>query len=209
MHVSATRVYRKLRPSDLPEIRRHLLGLSPEDRYLRFHRRMGDEEVVRYAYAINWFTGVLIGCFVAGRLRGMVEISFDRLFLSRAGEASLSVEGAWQAHGVGLNLLQRARRAAANRGLDRLVLYYLPENTRIMRMIRTFGGTIDYTEKAGVVPVGPFSTLTLCAETADEISAFASICYGMPRFPWPPEIEPGHARLRQRPEPSQPAAVGG
>lgn len=208
MSVFATKVYRKLRPTDLPEIRRHLLALSAEDRYLRFHQRMGDAEMIRYCDGINWFTGVLIGCFVDVRLRGMVEIGFSRSIFPTIGEASLSVDGDWQQQGIGLSLLQRARTVAANRGLRRLVLYYLAENTRIIRMIRSFGGAIDYIEKTGWVPVGPPSVLTLSGEAADEISAFAQACFGAPRFPWPPHIEPSHPWAPLTRQPPRPAAVG-
>lgn len=64
------RVYRKLLPAETGLFRDHLLRLLPDDRVARFAGSVSDERIVDYVSRFDWLTGIVIGCFVDGALRG-------------------------------------------------------------------------------------------------------------------------------------------
>jgi GNAT superfamily N-acetyltransferase len=143
--------FRTLGQADAGEIEQHLLRLNVEDRYSRFHGRAGDEHVRRYVARLPWSTHSAIGAFEQGRLIGIGEIAYDKIFLPKVAEIAVSVDRALRARGVGRELIERAVRAAAWRGATQCTLHFLHANASIPRIARRLGGTVDFVAGEAVV----------------------------------------------------------
>ncbi|HKX06566.1 MAG TPA: GNAT family N-acetyltransferase [Stellaceae bacterium] len=136
-------VFRKLRPHDSAVLSAHLLRLDREQRGFRFGRAVADEWVAHYALSTDWTRSVVLGCWIAGELRGVGEIKMlDELGPLPAAEAALSVERPFESRGLGTALFQRALLIARNRGIKHLTMLCLPENERVQRIIRKVRPTL-------------------------------------------------------------------
>lgn len=122
--------------------RQHLLRLDAESRRNRFGGAVSDEFIGRYAQSSALSGAVIYGFFVDGVLRGAAELRL----LEHAGdaEAALSVERAWQSHGVGTALLERVLLAARNRQVGRLHMLCLAENRRMQHLARKFDAALSF-----------------------------------------------------------------
>jgi GNAT superfamily N-acetyltransferase len=122
--------------------RQHLLRLDAESRRHRFGGAVSDELVARYAQSSALSGAVIYGFLVDGVLRGAAELRL----LEHAGDAevALSVEKAWQSHGVGTALLERVLLAARNRQVERLHMLCLAENRRVQQLARKFGAQLSF-----------------------------------------------------------------
>src|SRR5687768_17175966 len=70
---------RKLLPTEAPLLAEHLIRLSPDDRRLRFGGLFKPDDVIRrYVQGIDWIHSRQVGCFDAGALRGVVQLSLPR-----------------------------------------------------------------------------------------------------------------------------------
>jgi GNAT superfamily N-acetyltransferase len=119
-----------------------LLRLDAESRRNRFGGAVSDEFIGRYAQSSALSGAVIYGFFVDGVLHGAAELRL----LEQAGdaEAALSVERAWQSHGVGTALLDRVLLAARNRQVERLHMLCLAENGRMQQLARKFGAQLSF-----------------------------------------------------------------
>jgi len=140
----AMETFRKLVPTDLNSLHRHLLALGPEQRQMRFHGSVSDIAIERYCRDIDWFRTITLGYFVGSRLRGAVQLTFDRPWLPRRGELAITVETPWQGRGVGTELTRRALTIARNRGVAHLVITCLVENGPMRRIARKLGGALRF-----------------------------------------------------------------
>ena len=143
--VGSDTFYRKLWEPERPALLAHFLRLAPADRRLRFCHQADDAEIHTYCARVRWSGATIIGGFVGGALRGVVELIFDPGRLPRDGEVALSVEGPYQDTGIGTELLRMALTAARNRHVRTVHLACLYENTRMQRLARKFDAvlTID------------------------------------------------------------------
>jgi GNAT superfamily N-acetyltransferase len=130
---------RKLLPSEAGQLSRHLLALTPADRRMRFQGGLSDYAIERRCRRIDWFRTVAIGHFVAGRLRGVAEVCFERSLWPREAEIAVTVETPWQGRGIGTELTRRAVTVARNRGAVRVTMLCLVENQRMRRIARHLG----------------------------------------------------------------------
>jgi len=128
------RVFRKLLPAERGKLRDHLLRLSAEDRSLRFAGALSEAAVAGYCDRIDWWRGYVVGCFVAGVLRGVAELRFVSGPFSARGEAAVSVETEWQDQGIGFELLRRALVIARNRSIRTISMICLLDNWRMRRI---------------------------------------------------------------------------
>jgi len=133
---------RKLWVGEIKLYRQHLLRLDAESRRNRFGGAVSDEFIRRYSGSSTLNGAVIYGFFVEGVLRGAAELRL----LARAGEAeaALSVERAWQSHGVGTALLERVLLAAGNRQVEHLHMLCLAENRRMQQLARKFGAQLNF-----------------------------------------------------------------
>lgn len=165
-----TILVRKLGRSDTSLLRDHLLRLDPPDRRLRFQGAVSDARIEDYAAGIDWDEAVLLGAFVAGRLRGVAELAIVRRGWPREAEAAFSIESAFQNRGIGTALLRRLMLIARNRGIGRMHMICLIENRRMQRLARKCGCRLSFEADEVTARVDPPlpSTASLLLEAADD-----------------------------------------
>jgi GNAT superfamily N-acetyltransferase len=145
---------RKLWPTEANAYRDHLLRLGPDSRHRRFSGAVSDEVIQRHARTICDVGVVVHGFFMDGILRGAAELRLAGL-LSREAEAAFSIEAAWQSLGIGTVLLERTLLAARNRGIRRLQMLCLADNSRMQQLARRFAAELTFDFGSVVGEVGP------------------------------------------------------
>jgi RimJ/RimL family protein N-acetyltransferase len=161
-------VFRKLWQQDTDALGAHLLRLDPQQRAFRFGRAVADEGVARYARGTDWFRAVVLGCWIGGELRGVVEIKLlDRLW-PRSAEVALSVERRFEGRGIGSELFRRGLLLARNRGIARVTMLCLPENLRVQRIVRRV--------EPGFVYSGDLVECEIRLAQPDALSLTAELC---------------------------------
>jgi GNAT superfamily N-acetyltransferase len=148
-------VYRKLMPYEIWRLREHLLRLSPADRRLRFFSAVGDDFIAEHCRHVACSGAIVIGYFELGVLRGAAELHLGEHLGDRA-ELALTVEGPWQAHHAGTELLDRAITIAENRGVGVIQMLCLLDNRRMQHVALKFTDRLvieeDQTEADVKVP---------------------------------------------------------
>jgi GNAT superfamily N-acetyltransferase len=148
-------IIRKLWAGETDAYRDHLLRLDPESRNRRFSGAVADELIVHHAASAGGPTVVVHGFFVDGTLRGAAELRRDGSVFSHEGEAALSIEQAWQSHGVGTELLERTLLSARNRGITSLHMHCLANNHRMQQLARKFEASLSFNFGSVVGEVDP------------------------------------------------------
>jgi len=136
---------RKLWPHEARLFLEHLLRLGPEARRLRFGSPVNDERIRQYVSKAFEFETVLLGYFAEGELRGSAELHpLGRSWPHEEAEAAFAIEEAFQGKGVGRHLLSRIVTIARNRGIQRVHLFCLQENYRMLHLARRFDAAMTY-----------------------------------------------------------------
>ncbi|MBA4490646.1 GNAT family N-acetyltransferase [Paracoccus sp. S1E-3] len=123
----------------------HLLRLSREDRYARFHVTTRDEAIEAYSRGLDWQHDIIFGLFVDGVLRGVGELIRN----GATAEISLSVEAPWQHGGFGRTLALALVLAARRVGVTEISMSFLSDNRSMRALSRDLGA----------VPAGPLSSV--------------------------------------------------
>jgi GNAT superfamily N-acetyltransferase len=146
--------------------REHLLRLDAQSRRNRFAGQLADEVISRHADQAFARGAVIHGFFAQGILRGAAELHAIGSPFAGEAEAALSIEKAWQSHGVGSALLRRTLLAARNRGVTFLHMSCLAENTRMQQLARKFAAelTFDFGGVVGEVAAPHPTPLSLMRE---------------------------------------------
>jgi RimJ/RimL family protein N-acetyltransferase len=171
--------YRKLTPADSDEILRHLLRLDPIDRRCRFHAAASDEAVAEHVRKIDWLRTHLIGSFQGGKLRGLAELAYERLWMPREAELAVTVEALWHQRGVATQLVRRAAETARNRGINTLTMLCLTDNQPMRRIAARLSGKLlledgQIESQVGLPEPTPISFMIEAMERAcDSYEAFA------------------------------------
>ncbi|HLJ18668.1 MAG TPA: GNAT family N-acetyltransferase, partial [Stellaceae bacterium] len=168
-------VFRKLWPRDAEAYAAHLRRLDPPQRAFRFGRAIADEWVGGYVAGTDWFRSAILGCWVAGELRGVGEIKMLDRAWPRAAEAALSVERAFEARGIGTVLFMRGLLIARNRGISRVTMLCSAENLRVQRIIRKVQPNLAFNGDQIECEIGlePPNALSIAAELYDDGCALA------------------------------------
>jgi RimJ/RimL family protein N-acetyltransferase len=167
-------VIRPILPFETAELRAHFLRLTAEERYLRFAGPAPEAVVDRYVQSLGWARAVRLGCFLEGRLRAVAELV---LVGEGAAELAVTVEGAWQHHGLASELVSRILVIARNRGIRRIVAHCLAENQHMRALLRKFHGELacDGANAEAHIATGvptPLSYWQECVHTADGLVGF-------------------------------------
>lgn len=183
------RVYRKLLPTEARLFRDHLCRLSPDDRLSRFAGGVSDAAIAEYAARFDWLTGIVIGCFVDGELRGVAELRWLDPGTGWRAELAVTVEEAWQDGQIGTELLRRSIGHARNRGLKSLAMICLTDNRRMQAVARKFSGDLVFDGSQVEADITlPFPTqFTLLAEAMGDSMAFAATWWQHFARPSPPK----------------------
>jgi len=125
---------RRLWSIDRPAILRHFLGLSGQDRYLRFGAYRADGAIRSYVAGIDFTSDVVFGASANGlSLAGVAHLAR----CARHAELGLSVLPAYRKRGVGRALLHRSAEHARNWGASSLLMHCLAANVTIMGLARS------------------------------------------------------------------------
>jgi GNAT superfamily N-acetyltransferase len=134
-------IVRKLYPWEWHELEAHLLRLGPEERRLRFCRRVDDTFIHDYCDRVDRPRTTILGCFVAGTLRGVAELI--QIPQGWSAEVALSVEQPFQRQGIGGRLLGQILLMARNRMVRTVHLVSLRENAPLQHLAAKFGATTE------------------------------------------------------------------
>lgn len=155
---------RRLRPTDLPAFRAHMLRLDGATRTSRFAMSVSDAFLLRYCEQCFSSTAqadgvLLLGHFRAGEIRGAAEL---RPVARREAEAAFSVEPLCRGRGLGTALFTRLLAAARERRLKRLYMSCLARNRAMQALARKFEAEVVFEDVdllglagADARPLGP------------------------------------------------------
>jgi GNAT superfamily N-acetyltransferase len=132
-------IIRTLWPCEHEHFLRHLLRLDGPTRRERFGRGVSDDWIARYAAETDGLRGAVLGCWIDGTLRGVAELRRYGSGPSRTGETALSIEPAFQNHGLGSLLARRIVLIARNRGFATLCMFIAASNWRMRSIAQKLG----------------------------------------------------------------------
>jgi RimJ/RimL family protein N-acetyltransferase len=165
---------RKLWPTEADKFREHLLRLDKESRRLRFAHSVSDSFIEDYASRMAEFGSVVYGSLVDGRVRAAAELRRLGDAWGEEAEAAFSVEKAFQDQGIGTELMGRVVRSARNRGVRRLYMSCLAENSKMQAIARKHEADLrfEYGEVIGeILPETP-NYFSILAEAAEDRMGF-------------------------------------
>jgi RimJ/RimL family protein N-acetyltransferase len=134
--------YHAIAPDNASALQRFHHRLSERSIYLRFFAakpELSDREAGYFANVdgINRFALVAVDTERPQEIIGVV--SFDREGTSERAEYAAEVEDRWQGRGLGLALTKHLIEAALNRGIRTFTAIVLPENARMLHLLRGLG----------------------------------------------------------------------
>lgn len=135
--------FRKLLPAERGQYLAHLMRLDRADRYARFTGTVSDDIIQQHVANLDWGRTILVGAFVQGELRGVVELCTDRLLWPNQAELAISVEKGLQGRKVGTTLIRRTMTIAANRSIQHVHMICLADNVRMRALARKYGGRME------------------------------------------------------------------
>jgi len=171
---TANGTMRKLWPTEARKFRDHLLRLDKETRRLRFAHFVSDAFIEDYASRMAEFGSVVYGYLLAGHVRAAAELRRLGDAWGDEAEAAFSVEKTYQDQGIGSELMGRVVRAARNRGIRRLYMSCLAENSKMQAIARKHEAELrfEYGEVIGrIVPDTP-NYFSILAEAAEDRVSF-------------------------------------
>ena len=141
---------RTLAPKHRRLVLNHLLALPERDRYLRFGYLATNEQIGRYVDGLNFERDEVFGVFN----RQLKIVALAHLACPDAGNPLASTAAATaefggsvlphlRGQGFGTLLFEHAMLHARNRGLHRLFIHALSENTVMLRIARRAGATVE------------------------------------------------------------------
>ena len=149
---------RKIWPSETDKFKGHLLRLDKNSRRMRFAHGVSDGFIEDYAARMSEMGSVVYGYYINGSVHAAAELRKLGDSWGPDAEAAFSVESAFQDHGIGSELMGRVIRAARNRGVRRLYMSCLAENSKMQAIARKHEADLrfEYGEVIGeIVPVEP------------------------------------------------------
>ncbi len=161
---------RKIWPSETGKFRNHLLRLDKDSRRMRFAHSVSDSFIEDYASRMSDMGSVVYGYYVDGEVHAAAELRRLSDDWGPEAEAAFSVERAFQDQGIGSDLMGRVIRAARNRGVQRLYMSCLAENSKMQAIARKHEADLrfEYGEVIGeIVPVEP-NYFTILQEAVDD-----------------------------------------
>lgn len=136
---------RVLQPRHRARLEAHLLSLSERDRFLRFGYAASDERIREYVAALDFSRDQIHGIFN----RHLKLVATAHLAIIDTGQGELLAEFAvsvlTQTRGrhYGSRLFAHAVTQARNRGIRRMFIHALTENTAMLRIARNAGAKVE------------------------------------------------------------------
>ena len=165
---------RKLWPTETDKFRDHLLRLDKESRRMRFAHSVSDCFIEDYASRMAEFGSVVYGYIAEGRVRAAAELRRLGDTWGEEAEAAFSVEKVYQDQGIGCELMGRIVRAARNRGIRRLYMSCLAENSKMQAIARKHEADLrfEYGEVIGEIMPDTPNYFSIMAEAAEDRVGF-------------------------------------
>jgi GNAT superfamily N-acetyltransferase len=114
----------------------HFLALSMADRRLRFGRTIAPSVVAAYVDGMNFARDAILGVLdEKALLVGLAHVAFD----ADPAEVALSVIHSHRGRGIASALFASAVVQASRRGVLRLFMQFLADNTPILRIAQRYG----------------------------------------------------------------------
>ena len=161
---------RKIWPSDTEKFRDHLLRLDKGSRRMRFAHAVSDSFIDDYASRMGDMGSIVYGFFIDGEVHAAAELRKLSDVWGQEAEAAFSVEATHQDQGIGSELMGRVIRAARNRGVQRLYMSCLAENSKMQTIARKYEAELkfEYGEVVGeIVPTEP-NYFSIMAEAMED-----------------------------------------
>lgn len=136
---------RSLGPAHRERIAAHLLALDERDRYLRFGYAASDDQIQRYAQALDFDRDEIFGIYNRKlELIAMAHLALpgDACGTGRVAEFGVSVLAKARGRGYGSRLFERAVMHARNEGVQQLMIHALSENTAMLRIATRAGAVL-------------------------------------------------------------------
>jgi GNAT superfamily N-acetyltransferase len=146
--------FRRLWHGDEDALLAHYRRLSPNDRRSRFLHTVSGGFLERQVLKLREPGYCVIGWFLDGVLRGVVEIAVQ----DGAAEAGFSVEETWRNIGVGDGLMRRALRRARRAGCRSLTVLTSWDNGPMIRLARGYDARLRAVEGEVVGELTPART---------------------------------------------------
>jgi RimJ/RimL family protein N-acetyltransferase len=165
---------RKLWPAETDKFRDHLLRLDRDNRRMRFAHGVSDAFITDYASRMNDMGSIVYGYAVDGEIRAAAELRKLGDTWGEEAEAAFSVETAFQDHGIGTELMGRVIRAARNRGVQRLWMSCLAENSKMQAIARKHEADLrfEYGEVIGEIVPQDANYFSILAEAVEDRVGF-------------------------------------
>jgi len=127
------------------QIARHLAGLEPRDRYLRFGYAANDRQIGHYVDCLNFERDRVFGIFSRDlELVAVAHLAYPGVAApSGLAEFGVSVSGHVRGRGYGSRLFQRAAIHAVNDGIKTLYIHALSENIAMLRIASNAGAVVE------------------------------------------------------------------
>jgi acetyl coenzyme A synthetase (ADP forming)-like protein len=172
---------RPIRPADEPELSRFYVGLSLQSRIFRFFAAVANADAsVKRMIDVDYATRYGIIAF-AGTPRTIVGHAMYVATEPKKAELALAVADAYQGRGLGTILLGQLAEAAAEAGIQVLEAVVLPENHRMLDVLRESGFPVHSRSEPGEIHAELPTELTAAAlqhfEDRDRIAAVAAITH--------------------------------
>ena len=161
---------RKIWPSETEKFRDHLLRLDKGSRRMRFAHAVSDSFIDDYASRMGDMGSIVYGFFIDGEVHAAAELRKLSDVWGQEAEAAFSVEATHQDQGIGSELMGRVIRAARNRGVQRLYMSCLAENSKMQTIARKYEAELkfEYGEVVGeIVPTEP-NYFSIMAEAMED-----------------------------------------
>jgi RimJ/RimL family protein N-acetyltransferase len=160
---------RKLWPTETSAFRDHLLRLDNQSRRLRFAHSVSDAFIEDYASRMSDMGSIVFAYAEDGQVHAAAELRKLGDRWGTEAEAAFSVEPTYQDHGLGTELMGRVIRSARNRGIHKLYMSCLAENSKMQAIARKHEADLkfEYGEVVGeILPETPnyFSILAEAVE---------------------------------------------
>jgi len=138
---------RELHAGHREKILDHLLGLSNDDRTLRFGMYTSDEVIKRYVASIDFLNDSVFGVFDNElHLIGLAHLGYP-LFgnqTNKTAEFGVSVSQSGRGIGIGSALFKRASTHARNTHIEILYVHCLSSNKVMMHIAKKAGMAIEF-----------------------------------------------------------------
>ncbi|MGE3065764.1 MAG: GNAT family N-acetyltransferase [Hyphomicrobiaceae bacterium] len=165
---------RKLWPTETDKFRDHLLRLDKESRRLRFAHGVSDAFIEDYASRMSDMGSIVYAFLDGGQVRAAAELRKLGDIWGPEAEAAFSVEKGFQDQGIGTELMGRVIRTARNRGVQRLYMSCLAENSKMQAIAKKHEADLrfEYGEVIGeIVPDSP-NYFSMFAEAMEDRVGF-------------------------------------